>query len=239
MMHRLQVCILLLATWALCAPALSDSATLYEGPLPVKIKDKSLELPVVLSGQTAAGDDDMLLLQVAARTQDLAPILKEQLQSLADDNISACELRIKVPEAAVGANGQLLVLAATVSAEAWVCTSFLKTRLGSETATITAGVTPEIRDGRLYLEPDTLTIDGIGDLIASIGGDRVMQNLYFQAVDRFNKDPKLTALPEKLSTAGFAYQSVGVEAASPQRLTVTIAGPNDLANLAKIIAGIQ
>lgn len=239
MKHRLGLVTLLLATWALSAPALSESATLYEGPLPVKIKDKSVALPVVLSGQTAPDDDDKLLLNAAARTQDLAPVLKEQLQALADDNISACELRIKVPEADVGANDQLLILAATVNAEVWVCTSFLKTRLGSETARITAGVTPEIRDGRLYLEPGTLRIDGIGDLIASIGGDRVLQNLYFQAVDRFNEDPKLTALPEKLAGAGFAYQSVGVEASGVQRLNVTIAGPNDLVNLAKIIAGMR
>ncbi|WP_136659008.1 hypothetical protein [Nitratireductor sp. XY-223] len=230
---------LVLAAWALCAQAFAQSATLYEGPLPVRIKDRLLTVPVAVSGEASANNGEEVLLHAAAATRDLSPILREQLQVLADDNVSACELRITVLEADVGANGQTLILAATVGAEAWVCTSFLKTRLGSETARIIAEVTPEIRDGRLHLQPGTLRIDGIGDLIASIGGDRVLQSLFFQAVDRFNNDPELTALPGKLADAGFAYQAVAVESAGVPRLRVTIIGPNDLANLARIIAGIR
>ncbi len=228
-----------IALCVFCAEAGAETSTLYQGPLPVKIKDRLVTVPVTLSGETTGADADTLLLRAAAYTRDLSPILKEQLQILADDNISACELRITVPETDVGAVGTELILSALVNAEAWVCTSFLKTRLGSETARITASVTPQVRDGRLHLQPGTLSIDGIGDLIASIGGNQILQNLYFQAIERFNNDPELTSLPGKLADAGFSYQSAKVEPAGTPTLTVAIAGPNDLVYLAKIIAGIR
>lgn len=221
--------------------AAAEPAMLYEGPLPVKIKDRTVPVPVVLSGEAAGEESETIILHATARTQDLSPILKEQLQLMADENISACELRISVAGANVSADNAHLILAATVEVEVWVCTNFLKTRLGGESANITAGVVPTVKDGRLFLEAGDLRIEGIGGLIASMGGDRILQKLYFEAVDRFNRDKNLTSLPAPLLAAGFAYSTAAVDTGSPiePRLNVSVSGPNDLVFLAKVIAGLQ
>lgn len=221
--------------------AAAEPAMLYEGPLPVKIKDRTVSIPVLLAAEAAGDESETILVHATTRARDLSPILKEQLQLLADENISACELRVSVPRADVSANDALLILAATVDVEVWVCTNFLKTRLGGESAKITAGVVPTVKDGRLFLEAGDLRIEGIGELIASIGGDRILQKLYFEAVDRFNRDKDLTSLPAPLLAAGFAYSTAAVDTGSAiePRLNVSVSGPNDLVFLAKVIAGIR
>ncbi|MCY6381072.1 hypothetical protein [Hoeflea prorocentri] len=231
----------LFAIFAACGYAAADTAKLYDGPLPVKVKDRTVSVPVVLTGEAAGEEAETIILHATARTQDLSPILKEQLQIMADENISACELRLSVPDANVSADGTLLILAATIDAEVWVCTNFLKTKLGGESARITAGVVPTVKDGRIFLEAGELQIEGIGDLITSIGGDRVLQKLYFEAVDRFNRDQSLTSLPSSLSDAGFVYSEARVDTASPTepKLNVSVSGPNDLAFLAQVIAGLR
>ncbi|MCP4318208.1 MAG: hypothetical protein GY789_19890 [Hyphomicrobiales bacterium] len=239
-MCLLRLAVIVLAIPVLCVHVFAQAEPLYQGPVPVRLNGKVITIPVALYAETAGDNAESILLHAYARTQDLAPIMRDQLQFLADEKISACELRINVPETNVGVAGSTLVITALVSAEVWVCT-ILKTRLGGEDARIVAGAQPTVRNGRLFLEPGSLQIDGIGDLVTSIGGDRVLQDLYYQAIERFNRDRRLTSLPRKLANAGFAYQAaeVGTFNGTPSMLRISIIGPNDLVNLVKILAGIR
>ncbi|MEX3008604.1 hypothetical protein [Hoeflea sp. TYP-13] len=239
-MSLMRMAAFVLAIPLLCVQAFGQAEPLFQGPVPVRLNGELTKIPVTLYAETAGEQSESIVLHAYAKTEDLAPILRQQLQFLAEDKISACELRIDVPETRVGVNGSLLVTTAIVSAEVWVC-SILKTRLGGETAQIVAGAQPTVRNGRLHLEPGSLQIEGIGDLITSIGGDQVLQDLYIQAIDRFNRDRRLTSVPRKLANAGFTYQTaeVGTFNGEPSMLRVSIVGPNDLVSLAKILAGIQ
>ena len=193
-MPLLRFLVLALAISALCTRAFGQVEPLYQGPVPARLNGKTVEIPVTLYAEIAGEQSESILMQVYARTQDLAPLLRDQLQSLAEDSISACELRISVPDAGIGVDGTQLVMSATVDAEIWVC-SVVKTHLGGETARIVADVRPTVREGRLYLEPGALRIEGMGNLIASVGGDRLLHSLYIHAIDRFN--PNLNSARRK------------------------------------------
>ncbi len=198
-------------------------------------------MPVAVLAEPSATADGELLLHAYSSTRDMRPILHEQLQIVAREKANACELRVAVPEANLDIREGLIVLTAIIQSEFWVCTSFLKTRLGSDTTRVSASAIPGVRDGRLFLEPGSLQVEGIGELIAAIGGEQVLRDLYQQAIDRFNNNADMTRLPDALVEAGFSYHSVALapQGSDPATVRVSIVGPNDLINLIRIIAGLN
>ena len=239
-MFFLRLAVIVMAVPILCLQALAQSEPLYQGPVPVRMNGKVVTIPITLYAETAGENAESILLHAYTQSANLAPVMREQLQFLAEEKINACEFRVSVPDANVAVIGSTLVTTALVNAEVWVCT-ILKTRLGGESARFVAGARPSVRDGRLHLEPVSFQVEGIGELVKSIGGDGVLQDLYVQAIARFNRDRRLTSVPRKLANAGFVYQAaeVGTFNGVPSTLRISIIGPNDLVALAKILAGIR
>lgn len=221
--------------------AFGQSTLVYEGPVPIKLKSGTAVLPVTIVAEPGDAGEAELLLHAYSSTHDMRPILHDQMQKVAREKANACELRVAVPQADLNIRDGLIVLAAIIQSEFWICTSFIKTRLGSDSTRITASAIPGVRNGRLFLEPGSLQVEGIGDLIGAIGGEQVLRNLYQEAIDRFNNSPDMTRLPDALIEAGFAYHSVALAppGSDPASVRVSIVGPNDLINLIRIIAGIR
>ena len=69
----------------------------------------------------------------------------------------------------------------------------------------------------------------MNETLRSIGGEILLQNLLVEAIERFNRDPKLTMLPQPLTDAGFAYHDISAGGAGlgASTLRVSIVGPND------------
>ena len=239
-MFLLRLAMIVLAIPLLSAQALVLTEPIYDGPVPVKLNKKNLTIPVKLYAEPAGENDENIVLHAYARAADLAPIMQTQLQRLATKKISACQLRVTVPDTAIDVGGPSLIVTTSINAEVWVCT-VLKKRLGDETARIVASAQPTVRDGRLHLVAESIEIDGVSELATSIGGDGFLQDLYARAIKRLNKSDKLTTLPEKLTDAGFVYQAVDVGTfnGEPSMVRVSIVGPNDLVGLAKILTGFE
>ena len=239
-MSLLRLAMVVLALPLLSAQALVLSKPVFDGPVPVRLNEKTMTIPVTLYAETAGEDAENIVLHAYAKAADLAPIMREQLQALADKKISACEFRITVPETEIGVGGTSLIVTTSIRAEVWVC-AVLKSRVGDETVRIVASAQPTVKDGQLHFIADTVDIDGVSDLATTVGGDQLLQDLYVRAIKRLNKSRRLTSLPEKLTDAGFTYQAVevGTFNGEPSMVRVSIIGPNDLVGLAKILAGFE
>jgi hypothetical protein len=239
-MSLLRLAMVVLALPLLSAQALVHSTPVFDGPVPVKLNKKIITIPVRLYAELAGDDSENIVLHAYARAADLAPIMREQLQVMADKKISACEFRIKVPETEIGVGGPSLIVTTSIRAEVWVC-AVLKSRIGDETARIIASAQPTVRDGQLHFIADRVDVDGVSELATTVGGDQLLQDLYARAIERLNRSHRLTSLPEKLTDAGFAYQAVevGTFNGEPSMVRVSIIGPNDLVGLARILAGFE
>ncbi|MEM6462820.1 MAG: hypothetical protein AAF724_12980 [Pseudomonadota bacterium] len=236
-MVLLRLAVFCLGFFMLGMLAHAQSGPVYQGPIPARLGEMTVPVPVTVFAEPAAVDPESLLVSVYARTADLAPVVQEILSFLADEKISACEFRIRVPETNVGASGTDLVISAQIDAEIWVC-SVIKTRLGGESARIVASAQPGVRNGRLFLQPGSFRIEGISDIIASIGGDRLLKDLYVQSLERFNSDARLTSLPRILADAGFAYTGAEISSfnGGEPMIRITLIGPNDSEILGTLIS---
>jgi hypothetical protein len=216
--------------------ALAQESPVYEGPVPVPVDGRRIEVPVRITGETLGGGREIVL-HAYADADDLKPALLALTQDLAKKIFNRCELRFSVADASMRTDTGRLILTIRARTEIWVCSSFLKTRLGREMALVQASVIPGVIDGRLHLEPSGLSISGISDILREVGGEAVMQLLFSEIVDRFNEDPRLNLLPKSLSDAGFAYSDV--QAFGGDALRVSITGPNDLIGLWKRVLGAR
>lgn len=239
-MSLLRLAMIALAIPLLSAQALMNTKPVFDGLVPVKVNKQNLTVPVTLYAEPAGENAENIVLHAYAKAADLAPIMHAQLQHLAKKKISACEFRVTVPDTEIDVGGPSLIVTTSINAEVWVCT-LLKKRIGDETARIVASAQPTVRDGKLHFVADSVDIDGVSDLATTIGGEELLQDLYARAIRRLNKSDRITALPDKLSEAGFTYQDieVGTFHGKPSMVRVSIVGPNDLIGLAKILGGFE
>lgn len=231
----------LIVSLALIGPAIAQDTLIYQGPVPVKFQGETANLPVALFASPVADQADQIQLHAHTNVNDLRPILLNQLRKLADERLSACELRLAVHDAVPRLSDRQIVLKAALQAEIWLCTDLLKTVIGSDTFTLDIGVVPEVRAGRLHLTPGSVTVDGMDETVRSIGGEVLLQRLMVEAISRFNRNPKLTSLPEALGAAGYSYHAVttGDAQIGPSTLRVSIIGPNDLVSLLATLADMR
>jgi hypothetical protein len=233
---------LTLFAWvAITLPALGQDALIYQGPVPVKLKGETISLPVSLFASSRPEQSDQLQLHAHTNVNELRPVLRRQLSRLADEKANTCELRLSVLDASSRLGENQIFVSATLQAEIWLCTTILQTVIGKDTFTIEIGAIPEVRSGRLHLDPGSLTVSDMDETLRAIGGELLLQQIYVEAINRFNNNPKLTGLPPKLAAAGYSYRNVvtGSDVIGPSTLRVSIVGPNDLIALAKTIADMR
>ncbi len=241
MVSIVRLAALVIICLALHGPAIAEDTLIYQGPVPVKLRGEAATVPVALFASPATGQSDQIQLHAHTNVGDLRPILLSQLRRLADERVNACELRLSVLDAVPHLGEGQIYLAATLQAEIWLCTNLLKTVLGSDSFTLTLGVVPEVRAGRLYLTPGTVSTSGMDETVRTIGGELLLQRLFTEAIARFNTDPKLTSLPAELEAAGYRYHAVttGNRQIGANTLRISIIGPNDLVTLLAALANLR
>ncbi len=227
---RLCGILLLLATAvAVALPAASQETLIYSGPVPVTVQGQKAVLPVEVFASAARHDGDLLTLHAQTNVNDLRSVLLHQLRRLAKERATSCELRLSIHDASIRLAQNRIYIASGMNAEVWLCTNLLETAIGTSSFTAEIGVAPSVRSGRLHLSAVSLSVDGMNETLRSIGGEILLQNLLVEAIERFNRDPKLTMLPQPLIDAGFAYHDISVGGAGlgASTLRVSIVGPND------------
>ncbi|MCR9139387.1 MAG: hypothetical protein NXI27_25530 [Alphaproteobacteria bacterium] len=225
----------------LFGPASAQDTLIYQGPVPVKLQGATANLPIALFASPAPEHSDQIQLHAHADVTDLKPILLNQLQKLAKERLNVCELRLSVLDAVPRLSPPQIVLNATLQAEIWLCTSLLKTTVGSDSFVLDIGVVPDVRAGRLHLTPGSVNVAGMDDIVRSIGGEVLLEQLFEEAIARFNRNPKLTSLPEPLVSAGYSYHDVATGNAQigPNTLRISIIGPNDVVSLLATLANLR
>ena len=235
------VVLLLLAGILSAAPATAQEALVYQGPVPVRVEGQTVTLPVAVFASVEGAQSDQLLLHVDVNVNDLQPVLLQQLRQAASNQASSCELRLAVQDASIRLNGNQIILNSTIQADIWLCSSVLETAVGGDTFTIDIGAVPEVSGGRLQLAPGTVDIREMNETLRSMGGAALLQNLYADALRRFNSDPRLTSLPGPLAQAGYRYVDVvpGGGSAGANVVRVSVTGPNDLVALVRTLANMR
>lgn len=232
---------LLIVCFALIVPAAAQDTLIYEGPVPINIQGGTAKLPIALFASPVTDQSDHIKLHAHANVTNLRPVLLSQLRKLADEKVNACELRLSVLDAATRMAEAQIFLKAALQAEIWLCTTLLKTEIGSDSFTVEIGAVPEVRAGRLHLTPGSMTVSGMDETVRSLGGELLLQRLFSEAIARFNNNPKLTSLPEKLRDAGFSYHGVttGNAQIGHNTLRISVIGPNDLVSLLSTLANLR
>lgn len=237
----IRITALLVACIQFVLPVAAQDTLIYRGPVPIKIQGETTNLPIALFASQMPEQSEQIQLHAHTDIGDLRPMLLNQLRKLAKDKIDACELRLSVLDAATHLSQSQIFLTATLQAEIWLCTSLLETAIGSDSFTLEIGVTPDVRAGRLHLTPGSVTAHGMDETVRSIGGELLLQRLVQEGINRFNNNPKLTSLPEKLGTAGYSYHAVtaGNSQIGQNTLRISIIGPNDLVALVSTLANLR
>jgi|GEM_PF-3509483 len=232
---------LVLAGLLCSASAVAEEALVYQGPVPIAFQGQTVSLPVAVFASADAVQTDRILLHADVNLDDLQPLLLQQLRLAARDRVPSCEVRLTVQDAYIRVNGGQIVLTTTVQGDIWLCTSVVETPIGSDAFTIDIGAIPEIRGGRLQLAPGTLAVRDMNETLRSMGGETLLRNLYAEALSRFNRDPRLTTLPDPLTAAGYSYVDIvpGGGSAGADSVRVSVAGPNDIIALVRTLANMR
>ena len=209
--------------------------------MPVNLQGHRATLSVAVFASAASNDGNLLMLRAQTDVNNLKPILLYQLQRLARERATSCELQLSVHDASIRLAPERIYVAAAMNAEVWLCTNMLETAIGNNNFNVEIGVVPNVRSGRLHLSAASLSVDGMNETLRSIGGETLLQNLLVHAVDRFNRDPKSTTLLPPLIAAGFAYLDItaGGGALGATTLQVSIVGPNDMIVLVTTLGSMR
>ena len=223
------------------ASAPAQDSLIFEGPIPLRLGEQQASLPVEVYMSPGPSKRGEVRLHGHTRVSDLKPVILGQLRQLIANKLDACELRLSVADANPRLQDEHIILAADLEAEIWICTNLLKTRVGRDSFTVELSVLPKVRDGRIQLEAGTVAVSGMDETVAALGGDLLLRPLFSEAVERFNRDERMTRLPDPIHDAGFRYDDItaGGQDIGADTLRVSIIGPNDLAGLIASLSGLR